>query len=265
MKRLRAAVLLGFLSVLSGCLVTSANVILIGNDITLCLRDIEADFTPSIKGSGECGVLYLAEPLDACSDLTNQIENVTRSSYPFALVIRGGCCPKEKVRKVQKAGFRAAIIYGNEDDGDLFSVLGDAAGIKIHAVFISEASGKKLKKYAGRTDMKLCLIPNIENSAWSIMAISFISLLTMSAVLGTCLFVCRHRIRQERPRSSNVCDHEFHGMSKRLVKTMPSLRFTAVLEDNTTSRTCAICLEDYTLGEKLRILPCCHSKSFLEC
>ncbi|GLU06761.1 hypothetical protein SLE2022_237600 [Rubroshorea leprosula] len=258
MKRLRAAVLLGFLSVLSGCLVTSANVILIGNGITLCFRDIEADFTPSIRGSGECGVLYLAEPLDACSDLTNQVENVTRSSYPFALVIRGGCCPKEKVRKVQKAGFRAAIIYGNEDDGDLFSVLGDAAGIKIHAVFISEASGKILKKYAGRTDMKLCLIPNIENSAWSIMAISFISLLTMSAVLGTCLFVCRHRIRQERPRSSNVCDHEFHGMSKRLVKTMPSLRFTAVLEDNTTSRTCAICLEDYTLGEKLRILPCCH-------
>ncbi|XP_047162677.1 receptor homology region, transmembrane domain- and RING domain-containing protein 2-like [Vigna umbellata] len=88
------------------------------------------------------------------------------------------------------------------------------------------------------------------------MAISFISLLAMSAVLATCFFVRRHRIRRERPRGSLV--REFHGMSSRLVKAMPSLIFTAVLEDNCTSRTCAICLEDYCVGEKIRILPCCH-------
>lgn len=135
---------------------------------------------------------------------------------------------------------------------------GDSAGIKVHAVFVSKASGEKLKKYAGRTDMELWLIPSFENSAWSIMAISFISLLAMSAVLATCFFVRRHRIRRERPRASRV--REFHGMSSRLVKAMPSLIFTAVLEDNCTSVTCAICLEDYRVGEKLRVLPCQHSK-----
>ncbi|GLT71198.1 hypothetical protein SLA2020_432320 [Shorea laevis] len=256
MATINRAVLLRFLSVLSFFFVASANVVLIGNNVTLSFDDIEATFAPSIKGSGECGVLYSAQPLDACSDLTNKIEKVKNSSSPFALVIRGGCSFEEKVRKVQKAGFKAAIVYDNQDDGVLVAMAGNAAGIKIHAVFITKASGKILKNYAGQTDMELWLIPTFENSAWSIMAISFISLLAMSAVLATCFFVRRHRIRREHPRSSNV--REFHGMSKRLVKAMPSLIFTTVLEDNCTSRTCAICLEDYTVGEKLRILPCCH-------
>lgn len=139
------------------------------------------------------------------------------------------------------------------------SVAGNSAGIKIHAVFVSKASGGILKTYAGLSNIEVWLIPSFENSAWSIMAISFISLLAMSAVLATCFFVRRHRIRRERSQASNV--REFHGMSSRLVKAMPSLIFTAVLEDNCTSRTCAICLEDYCVGEKLRVLPCCHSKS----
>ncbi|XP_065880896.1 receptor homology region, transmembrane domain- and RING domain-containing protein 2 [Euphorbia lathyris] len=253
MKRL----LLVFCFYLSACcLIASASVVLIGGNVTLSFDDVEANFAPPIKSSGECGSLYLGEPLDACSNLKNKAGNVSNSTSPYVLIIRGGCSFEDKVRRAQQAGFKAAIVYDDEDDGILVSMAGSSDGIKIHAVFVSKASGETLKKYAGLSGVELWIIPSFENSAWSIMAISFISLLAMSAVLATCFFVRRHRIRRERPRSSRV--REFHGMSSRLVKAMPSLIFTAVLEDNCTSVTCAICLEDYSVGEKLRILPCRH-------
>ncbi|KAK3033627.1 hypothetical protein RJ639_033752 [Escallonia herrerae] len=264
-----------------------ANVVLIGNNVTLSFDGIEANFgespnlgflletgyrcinpagfevldvssnkAPSVKGSGVCGMLYVAEPLDACSPLTKKA-GVAKDGVPspFALIIRGSCSFEDKVRRAQAAGFKAAIVYDDED-GDLVAMAGNSAGIKIHSVFVSKASGQALTKYAGMANMEAWIIPSFANSAWSIMAISFISLLAMSAVLATCFFVRRHRIRRERPRASHV--REFHGMSSRLVKAMPSLIFTAVLEDNCTSTTCAICLEDYNVGEKLRILPCRH-------
>ncbi|KAL6515658.1 Receptor y region, transmembrane domain- and RING domain-containing protein 2 [Orobanche hederae] len=232
------------------------NVVLIGSNVTLSFEDIEANFAPSVKGSGICGTLYVAQPLDACSMLTNKVVGkINQTNPPFVLVTRGGCSFDDKVRRAQAAGFKAAVIYNNEN-GDLVAMAGNSAGIKIHAIFVSKAAGETLSKYAGATDIELWIVPNYENSAWSIMAISFISLLAMSAVLATCFFVRRHRIRRERPQAPHV--REFHGMSSRLVKAMPSLIFTAVMEDNCTSTTCAICLEDYNMGEKLRILPCRH-------
>ncbi|KAH0749249.1 hypothetical protein KY290_028481 [Solanum tuberosum] len=148
------------------------------------------------------------------------------------------------------------IVFDNQRFNQTHdTVAGTSAGVKILAVFISKASGEALTKYAG-PDMEVWLIPTLENSAWSIMATSFISLLAMSAVLAMCFFVRRHHIRRERPQASRV--REFHGISSRLVKAMPSLIFTSVVEDNSTSVTCAICLEDYTVGDKLRILPCRH-------
>lgn len=142
----------------------------------------------------------------------------------------------------------------------IYTVAGNPAGIKIHAAFVSKATGEKLKTYAG-SGVKVWMLASYESSAWSIMAISFISLLAMSGLLATCFFVRRHRVRRERPQARV---REFHGMSSRLVKAMPSLIFTAVTEENCTASTCAICLEDYIIGDKLRVLPCRHSKLFLQ-
>lgn len=59
-------------------------------------------------------MLYVAEPLDACSTLTNRVEPTNNfTKEPFVLIVRGGCSFEDKVRKAQAAGFKAAIIYDN--------------------------------------------------------------------------------------------------------------------------------------------------------
>jgi E3 ubiquitin-protein ligase RNF13 len=226
-----------------------------GTNLTLSFDDTEASFALDVKGTDLIGVVYTAEPLNACTPLTIKASKGPPS--PFVLIIRGGCPFDEKVRNAQDAGFKTAIVYDNKNSAILISMAGSSSGIHIYAVFISKASGEILKKFSGHTDVEVWILPAFENSAWSIMAISFISLLVMFVVLATCFFVRRHQIRRDLPRIPEV--REFHGMSSQLVKAMPSLIFTKVQEDNCTSSMCAICLEDYMVGEELRVLPCRHS------
>ncbi|XP_019180897.1 PREDICTED: receptor homology region, transmembrane domain- and RING domain-containing protein 2-like isoform X2 [Ipomoea nil] len=229
-------------------------VVLISRNGTLSFGDIEASFAPPVEEPEKCGTLYMAEPLDACLPLTNKLDSVNNSTkLPFVLIIRGGCNFKDKVRRAQTAGFKAAIIYDNVF-GDL--VERSSSGIKIPAVFVSKASGLVLAKYAGDSDIDLWIVPSLEASAWSSLVIVFIVFFAMSAMVVVYFFVGRYNRRRERPRPRRV--REVHGMSSRLVKAMPSSIFTVVVEDNCTSTSCAICLEDYSIGDKLRILPCSH-------
>jgi E3 ubiquitin-protein ligase RNF13 len=46
------------------------------------------------------------------------------------LIVRGGCSFEEKVRKAQRAGFKAAIIYDNEDRGTLIAMASKLTELK---------------------------------------------------------------------------------------------------------------------------------------
>uniref|UniRef100_A0A1J3JQ72 Receptor homology region, transmembrane domain-and RING domain-containing protein 4 n=1 Tax=Noccaea caerulescens TaxID=107243 RepID=A0A1J3JQ72_NOCCA len=252
----RASILI--LSLLLISHLASAKVLLIGKNTSLSFDDIQANFTPMIKKSDQCGVLYVAEPLNACSDLVNTVtvEEGSIVSPPYVLIIRGGCSFEAKIRHAQKAGYKAAIVYDYEDYGFLVSMAGNPSGVVIYGTFVSKATGEALREYVGRTDLELWFMPSFETSAWSIMAISFISLLAMSAVLATCFFVRRHRVRRRRIRALNGRDFPRMGISS--LRSMPTTIFNGVCEEASTSVSCAICIEDYRIGDKLRILPCHH-------
>lgn len=245
-----------------GCLTASgafANILVIENNIISSYNSIAANFGRPVTESGERGTIYLASPLDACSPLTNSLTKDTINSPSFVLIIRGVCGFVDKVRRAQDAGFKAAIVYNDKDD-NLFPMTGDPDDIDIHihihAVFVSLSTGLKLQKYVGVKEVEIWLTQTYGNSAWSIMAVFFILLLAMSAVISICFFIRRHGIRYDHNPRPRI--HVFRGMSSQLVKAMASLEFTEDLEDNCTSGTCAICLDDYAVGDKIRILPCNH-------
>ncbi|GAB2291183.1 hypothetical protein Dimus_025442 [Dionaea muscipula] len=86
------------------------------------IMEIKAELclsAPEVKSNGVCGNLYAADPIDACSTLTNDVNSGGNNSSPFALIVRGGCSFEEKVRIAQEARFEAVIVYDNVDGGSL--------------------------------------------------------------------------------------------------------------------------------------------------
>ena len=140
----------------------------------------------------------------------------------------------------------------------LYAVSGSANDIEIYAVFVSWVTGQALLGAVGDKNTTCTLQPAFQNTAWSIMAVSFISLLAVSAILATFFFVRRHRLRHFR-----LLAMEPSGMNAREVQALPTFIFKGSGDRGGTAETCAICLEDYESGEKLRLLPCHHGLHML--
>ncbi|KAJ0257625.1 Receptor y region [Hirschfeldia incana] len=206
----------------------AGTVVLMNSNITLSFEDMEAYFSPSEEATVQTGVLYVADPLDACQKLRNKPKQSTNGTFPFALIVKGGCTFEHKVRNAQGTGFKAAIVHDNVDSDFLIAMEGDKYDTNIQAVFVSKAAGETLKTYVGLAETRVMLVPSLEGSGW--------------------------RCTSRRNDTSQL-----HGMSRRMVKAMPSVTFTSVRGYITTALSCAICLEDYSVGDKLRVLPCCHN------
>ncbi|KAJ1701884.1 hypothetical protein LUZ63_001663 [Rhynchospora breviuscula] len=240
---------------------SSALIHLYSNTNSYTFLDAPARFAVPIGASGICGSLHVANPILACSSLQspNGTDSDSATEIRFVLISRGTCSFEEKVRNAQDGGFQTAIIYDDQDKGNLYSMVGSSSGINIHAVFVSKSTGHNLKKLARGVDGECCINSSYEETAGTVLVISFVSLVVIISVVATFLFARNcHLLRRaaySRPNS----------VKKEAVELLPCYVYKSSGSNGKhVGETCAICLEEYKEGETLRVLPCKH-EFHLEC
>ena len=149
-----------------------------------------------------------------------------------------------------RANYSAAIVYNYKND-ELIPMGGNSDDV-IPSVFIGNTDARKiLDRYTYTAGNKEFVVRLTENAPFDINAY----LLPFAIVVGICflimlaimIFKCIQDRRRERR----------HRLPKSSLKKIPTKKFVA--GDEERYEPCCICLDDYVLGDKLRILPCGHA------
>lgn len=126
----------------------------------------------------------------------------------------------------------------------------DDTGIDIPSVFVGELTGiKLLTNYQYQNEYLLVLNGDLpfDINTRLILPFSLIVVLCFCVMMGFMIMKC---VREQRRLRR-------HRLPRSALKAIPVVRFN---KSTMTYETCIICLDDYTDGEKLRVLPCDHGK-----
>ena len=134
-------------------------------------------------------------------------------------------------------------------------MVGDAEDIHIPAVFVSKMAGETLKKFARGEDGECCINSSMDETAGTVLVMSFVSLVVIISVLASFLFARNCRLLR------HGVDNRPPYMKKHVVEKLPCSVYKAPCSSgNNFEEACGICLEDYDNGDMLRLLPCKHGK-----
>ncbi|XP_016383569.1 E3 ubiquitin-protein ligase RNF13-like [Sinocyclocheilus rhinocerous] len=154
------------------------------------------------------------------------------------------------VLHAQKAGYKAAIVH-NVDSDDLISMgsndLDILKQIDIPSVFIGEEVANSLKEdYIYGKGGHVILMPDfslpLEYYLIPFLIIVGICLILIVVFMITKFVQDRHRARRSRLRKDQLKKLPIHKYKK-----------------GDSYDVCAICLDEYEEGDKLRVLPCSHA------
>lgn len=213
--------------------------------------DLPARFGYRLPGEGLKGFLVGARPENACEPIEPPpIRGRENSSTFIVLIKRFDCNFDIKVLHAQRAGYKAAIVH-NVDSDDLISMgsndMDIVKQIDIPSVFIGEDAANALKEeYTYEKGGHVIVMPDfslpLEYYLIPFLIIVGICLILIVVFMITKFVQDRHRARRSRLRKDQLKKLPIHKYKKGDVYDV-----------------CAICLDEYEEGEKLRVLPCSHA------
>ncbi|XP_064790721.1 E3 ubiquitin-protein ligase RNF13-like [Oncorhynchus masou masou] len=212
--------------------------------------DLPARFGYRLPSDGLKGFLIGARPQNACEPIDPPPIRDNLTGAFIVLIKRFDCNFDIKVLNAQKAGYKAAIVH-NVDSDDLISMgsndLDILKQIDIPSVFVSEETADSLKKdYAYDKGGHVVLMPDfslpLEYYLIPFLIIVGICLILIVVFMITKFVQGRHRARRSRLRKDQLKKLPIHKYNK-----------------GDAYDVCAICLDEYEEGDKLRVLPCSHA------
>ncbi|KAJ8008542.1 hypothetical protein DPEC_G00105960 [Dallia pectoralis] len=208
------------------------------------------------------GVLVLpslAQDRQACDPGTRFIVPVQGSAW-IALIAKGNCTYKDKIRHAASQNASAVVIFSNTND----TISMPHSGLNdVVAIMIPEPKGREvvallernitvtmhitigtrnLQKYVSRTSVVF-------------VSISFIILMIISLAWLVFYYIQRFRYANARDRTQRrLGDAAKKAISKLQVRTVRR----GDQETDSDFDNCAVCIEGYKPNDTVRILPCRH-------
>ncbi|XP_063298589.1 E3 ubiquitin-protein ligase RNF13 [Pelobates fuscus] len=221
------------------------------DNVSRTFDDLPAGFGYRLPSDGLKGLLVTSKPENACEPISPPpIQKDNSSSLYVVLIRRLDCNFDLKVLNAQKAGYKAAIVY-NVDSDDLISMgsndLDILKKIDIPSVFIGESSARVMKEeFTWDKGAHIILIPEA-NLSLEYYLIPFLIIVGICLVLIVIFMITkfvqdRHRARRNRLRKDQLKKLAIHKFKK-----------------GDEYDVCAVCLDEYEEGDKLRVLPCSHA------
>ncbi|XP_076370120.1 E3 ubiquitin-protein ligase RNF13-like isoform X2 [Tachypleus tridentatus] len=242
------------------------------NDTVEVFIDYELSIAANVPTRGIEGMIVAANHIQACDSIGNPPYPSNSSLKWFVLIERSTLCSmRQQILIAQQAGYDAAVIYNkginnlqhvtserltavdvsNQDISPVsalqlsYSTLGSE--ITIPAVLIGERDGIDIKNlYLYNKGCRLLLTRNAYFD-WTKYILLLISVLFFALMMSVAFLVIKC-VRDRRKNQRN-------RLSSKHLKQLPVSKF----KKGDPYDVCAICLEDYKEGEKLRILPCSHA------
>ncbi|XP_075062392.1 E3 ubiquitin-protein ligase RNF167 [Mixophyes fleayi] len=210
--------------------------------------DLPALFGPLLPLEGVKGYLIPAEPKNACLPIAPPPTKDNTTVF-IALIQRYDCNFDLKVLNAQLSGYSAAIVH-NVDSDKLMNMAGNDEHIRsqitIPSVFTGETAGRVLMEQFSYYDNAHVFL----NPSYFLLGYYLIPLIVVVTIIitVTCVIMVVRCIQDRKRRGRN-------RLSKDQLKKIAVHKF----KKGDAYDVCAICLEEYEEGDKLRVLPCSHA------